>query len=160
MTEPALIVFYSRSGNTRSIAHLIHQEVGGTLHELQPVAAYPPAYNTVVEQAKREIRANYHPALRSMPENVEACATLFVGSPNWWDSLAPPVGTFLAAYDFAEKAIAPFCTHGGGGMGDIPQDIARLCPGATVLDCLALYGSGGGTAPTAVFAWLRRIGLR
>jgi flavodoxin len=55
MAEHILIVYYSRSGNTRRIAHLIQEEVGGTIHEVQPAAPYPPAYNDVVEQAKKEI---------------------------------------------------------------------------------------------------------
>ncbi|MDX9953402.1 MAG: flavodoxin [Anaerolineae bacterium] len=156
-TAPVLIVYFSRSGNTRAIANLIQQEVGGTLFELQPATAYPPAYNTVVEQAKREIRAGFRPPLRSLPEAL-AAATIFVGTPNWWDTLAPPVATFLTAYDLAGKTIAPFCTHGGGGAGKIPQDLARLCPGATVLEHLALYGSGGAGARAEVSAWLR--GLR
>lgn len=159
MTEPVLIVFFSRSGNTRAIANLIQQEVGGTLHELEIVTAYPPAYNAVVEQAKREIRTGYRPPLRSTLDNIEAYATVFVGTPNWWDTLAPPVATFLSEHDFSGKTVAPFCTHGGGGMGKIPQDLARLCPGATVWSCLALYGSGGEGARAEVSAWLRGLAM-
>jgi len=159
MTEPILIVYFSRSGNTRQIASFIQQEVGGTLYELEPVTAYPPAYNAVVEQAKREIRAGYRPPLRSTLDNIEAYATLFIGTPNWWDTLAPPVATFLSEHDFSGKTIAPFCTHGGGGAGKIPQDLARLCPGAMVLDILALYGSGGNNAREEVSAWLRGLAM-
>lgn len=156
-TASVLIVYFSRSGNTRHIANLIQQEVGGTLHELETVTAYPPAYNAVVEQAKREIRAGYRPPLRATLEDIEAYATVFVGTPNWWDTLAPPVATFLSEHDFSGKTIAPFCTHGGGGAGDIPPDLARLCPGAAVLSCLALYGSGGEGARAEVSAWLRGL---
>lgn len=159
MTEPVLIVYFSRSGNTRAIANLIQQEVGGTLHELEIVTAYPPAYNAVVEQAKREIRTGYRPPLRSTLDNIEAYATVFVGTPNWWDTLAPPVATFLSEHDFSGKTVAPFCTHGGGGMGKIPQDLARLCPGATVWSCLAFYGSGGEGARAEVSAWLRGLAM-
>ena len=157
MIEPILIVTFSRSGNTRSIAALIHQEVGGTLFEIEPATAYPAAYNAVVEQAKREIRAGFYPPLVALPEHVETYATLFIGTPNWWDTLAPPVATFLAETSWSGKTVAPFCTHGGGGMGKIPQDLARLCPGATVLNCLAFYGSGGDHAQAEVSAWLRGI---
>lgn len=159
MTETVLIVYFSHSGNTRQIAHFIHQEVGGTLHELQPAVAYPAAYNLVVEQAKKEIRAGYHPALRSAPEHLEAYTTVFVGSPNWWSTLAPPVATFLAEHDWSGKTLAPFCTHGGGGKAKIPQDIAALCPGTTVLRCLEIYGSGAGNVRAEVAAWLGQLSM-
>jgi flavodoxin len=62
MAENILIAYFSRSGNTRKIANLIHQEIGGTLHEIQPEVPYPNSHNAVVEQAKKEIRAGYLPA--------------------------------------------------------------------------------------------------
>jgi hypothetical protein len=52
-----LVAHFTRSGNTRRIANLIQQEVGGTLHEIQPEMPYPSAYDAVVEQAKVEIQA-------------------------------------------------------------------------------------------------------
>lgn len=55
MAEHILIVCFSRSGNTRKIANLIQQEVGGMLHEIQVEVPYPDAYNAVVDQAKLEV---------------------------------------------------------------------------------------------------------
>jgi len=128
-----LIVYYSRSGNTRKIADLIQQEVGGTLHEIQPEVPYPKSYSATTDQAKQEIRAGYKPALHSTLEQVESYDTILVGSPNWWRTIAPPVVTFLTEHDLSGKTIVPFCTHGGGGLGRIAQDIAKLCPKSTVL---------------------------
>ena len=78
-----LVVYYSRSGNTRKIADLINQAVGGTMHEIVPEAPYPRSYDATVDQAKVEIQAGYKPALRSELDSVEAYDTVFVGSPNW-----------------------------------------------------------------------------
>jgi flavodoxin len=158
MAEPILIVCFSRSGNTRKIASLIQQEVGGTLHEIQVAVPYPASYNAVVEQAKKEIQAGYKPALQSALDHIESYNTIFVGSPNWWSTIAPPVATFLSEYDMSGKTIVPFCTHGGGGLGRISQDIARLCPRSTVLSCFGVYGSGSGNVRAEVAAWLRDIG--
>jgi hypothetical protein len=66
-----LVAYFTRSGNTRRIANLIQQEVGGTLHEIQPEVPYPSAYDAVVEQAKVEIQAGYKPALRSTLDDME-----------------------------------------------------------------------------------------
>ncbi|MDI3543102.1 MAG: hypothetical protein PWP57_705, partial [Candidatus Atribacteria bacterium] len=90
-----LIAYYSRSGNTRKLAQLIHQKVGGTVHEIQPEVPYPASYNATVEQAKKEIQAGFRPPLKSRIEHIEAYDTIFIGSPNWWSTIAPPIATFL-----------------------------------------------------------------
>jgi flavodoxin len=160
MAEPILIACFSRSGNTRKIANLIQQEVGGTLHEIQVAVPYPASYNAVVEQAKKEIQAGYKPALQSALDHIESYNTIFVGSPNWWSTIAPPVATFLSEYDMSGKTIVPFCTHGGGGLERIGQDIAKLCPQSTVLSSFEIYGSGAGNAQAEVSAWLRKVGMK
>jgi flavodoxin len=159
MAEHILIAYYSRSGNTRTIANLIHQEVGGTIHEIQPEVPYPNSYNAVVDQAKKEIQAGYKPALQSTLDHIESYDTIFVGSPNWWSTIAPPVATFLSEYDLSGKTIVPFCTHGGGVLGRIGQDIAELCPQSTILSSLEIYGSGAGNAQAEVSAWLSKVGM-
>lgn len=159
MAERILVAYYSHSGNTQKIATLIHREVGGTLYEIQPESPYPRSYNAVVNQAKKEIRAGYMPALESPPDRVESYETIFVGSPNWCSTIAPPVAAFLSAYELAGKTIVPFCTHGGGGLGSVERDIAKLCPQSTILRALDVYGSGSRNAPADVSAWLRTIGI-
>jgi len=159
MAGQVLVVYFSRSGNTRRMANFIHQQVGGTLHEIQPEKPYPDSYNATVDQAKREIKAGHKPALRSTLDHIEAYDTIFVGSPNWWSTIAPPVATFLSANDLSGKTVVPFCTHGGGGLGRIGRDIARLCPQSTVLSGFEIYGSGGGNALARVSAWLSNYKL-
>jgi len=159
MTEGILIAYFSRSGNTRKIANLIHKEVGGTLHEIRPAMPYPNSYNAVVEQAKEEIRAGYQPPLHTTLDLTLSFNTVFVGSPNWWGTIAPPVASFLSGVYLSGKRIAPFCTHDGGGLGRIESDITKLCPRSTILTSLKIYGSGTGNAQAEVSAWLRRIGI-
>ena len=154
-----LVVYYSRSGNTQRIANLIQQAVGGTLHEIVPEAPYPRSYDATVEQAQREIQAGYKPPLESEFDSVEAYDTVFLGSPNWWSTIAPPVATFLSQHDLSGKNVVPFCTHGGGGLGRIVQEIAELCPRSTVLNCFGVYGSGGADAKARVSAWLGKVGF-
>ena len=159
MAGQCLIVCYSRSGNTRKIADLIQQEVGGTLHEIEPETPYPRSYDATGDQAKREIQAGYRPALQAALADVESYDTVFVGSPNWRNTIAPPVATFLSEHDLSGKTIAPFCTHGGGGLGRVGEEIARLCPESTVLRSFHIYGRGGVDAQARVSAWLSHVGM-
>ena len=159
MAEHILLVYYSRSGNTRAIANLIHREVGGTIHEIRPEVPYPESYDAVVDQAGKEIQTGYKPALHSTLDHIESYDTIFVGSPNWWSTIAPPVAAFLSQYDLSGKTVAPFCTHGGGGLGNINKDIAKLCPHSTILSSFEIYGSEAGNAQARVSAWLRKVGM-
>ena len=141
----ALVVYYSRSGNTRAVAEAIHAAVGGDIVELQPVTPYPEAYRAT--------------SLKHRIGHIEAYDVVFVGSPNWWGSVAGPVRTFLSEYDLAGKRIAPFITHEGSALGRSVADIKTFCPKAVVLDGLAVRGSRAASAQGEVAAWLRKIGM-
>lgn len=141
-----LTIYYSHSGNTRKIANVIHQVADGDIVEIVPRDPYPNDYNTLVEQAKRELHSGYQPKLKDGVESVEPYDTIFVGSPNWWHTIAPPVITFLSDTDLSGKTIIPFITHGGGGLGRSALDIAVLCPNSTILKSLSVYGADVGAA--------------
>lgn len=137
-TEPGkiLIAYYSYSGNTRFAAEQIQKITGGTLFEIKPVKAYPADYNACVNQAKKEINAGFKPELVENVKNLSRYDVIFVGTPNWWSTMAPPVLTFLAANDFSGKTVIPFVTHGGGGMARCERDMQKACPKAK-------FGRGG-----------------
>ncbi|WP_245522857.1 flavodoxin [Thermoanaerobacter italicus] len=159
MAKQILIVYFTWSGNTRKIANLIHKEIGGTTFEIQPKVPYPSSYNEVVAQAKKEIQTEYKPPLKTKIDHIESYDIIFVGSPNWWSTIAPPIATFLSEYDLSGKTIAPFCTHGGGGKGQMISDIIKLCPKSTILEEFVIYGSGAGDAQANVSQWLHKIGI-
>lgn len=151
-----LTVYYSHSGNTRTLAELIQQQAGGDLLEIVPVTPYPSDYDTVVNQAKRELTAGFRPPLKTTVEQISDYDVILVGSPNWWNTVAPPVMTFLSGHDLSGKAIFPFITHEGTGLGQSAADIAKLCPDATVLNGLAVRGGKVKAAQQEVAEWLRR----
>ncbi|MEE0777046.1 MAG: flavodoxin [Bacillota bacterium] len=160
MKHNSLIVYYSHSGNTEKIARCIQQEIGGDLLKIEPQTPYPTDYNTVVEQAKKEINANYLPPLTMDLPNLDNYDTVFVGSPNWWSTIAPPVATFLTECDLSGKTVIPFCTHGGGGFAHLERDTQKLCTNSTMHKGLAISGNEGKNAASAVKAWLKEIGKK
>ncbi|MEN3186559.1 MAG: flavodoxin [Atribacterota bacterium] len=159
MEEKVLIAYYSWSGKTRRLALLIQEAVKGELFEVEPQDPYPSSYAATVQQAKKEIQAGYKPPLQRNLDSLKPYEIIFVGSPNWWSTIAPPVVTFLSVHDWSGKKVAPFVAHGGGGMGKIEREIAKLCPGATLLKGLAVYGQGVEKAREKLRVWLREIGL-
>lgn len=59
--KKALIVYLSRTNNTKAIAHMIQQQVGGKLVALELANPYPENYQAIVAQVARENETGYLP---------------------------------------------------------------------------------------------------
>lgn len=150
-----LIAYYSHSKNTERIANIIAAKTKGDIFKIEPLKPYPTSYNAVVEQAKTEIMSGFLPEINDKGRDFSAYEAIFVGTPNWWSTMAPPVKTFLTNNDFTYKKLGVFCTHGGGGGGHILRDVKNLCPYSAVRELLQFYGNGGSEAEAAVERWLK-----
>ena len=152
-----LIIYYSRTGNTREIANQIHKSVDGDIFEIQAVKLYPDDYEELKKKAKEELASGYKPELKTKIENIRSYDLVFIGYPIWWGTFPAPVRTFLSGYDFSGKTIVPFCTHLGSGLGKSVTDISTLCPNSTISDGFAVSGKNAKTAQNDVSEWLRKI---
>ena len=131
------MAYFSHSGNTRVIANQIHESVGGDIFEIVAVDPYPRNYHEVVEQERKELREGYRPKLETKVENMESLDVVFIGYPNWWDTIPMPVAAFLSGNDFSGKTIVPVCTNVGNRLGET----LRISPSfARNLDGLAVRG--------------------
>ncbi len=152
--DKILIVYFSHTGNTRQIAEQIHRFVGGDLIEIETIDKYPADHSEILEQARKEINAGYQPALKTKIENIKDYTVLFLGYPNWWGTIATPVSAFLEKHDLSEKTIAPFCTHGTGGLARTVEAVKKMCPDSKVLDALGITNSRVHEAESEVSEWL------
>lgn len=157
--KKVLVVYYSRSGNTRTMAQQIQKATGADLFEIEMKEAYPSDYQQLVDLAKKEISEGVKPALKSMPKELAKYDVIFVGSPCWWSTIAPPVASFLSTADLTGKTVVPFVTHGGSGMAKCETDAAKLCPKAKLLKGLAVSGSAVKRSASQVEKWLKEIGV-
>ncbi len=158
-TEPGkvLVAYYSWGGNTRFAAERIQKLTGGTLFEIKPVKAYPADYGACVEQAKRECRDEFEPELATKVDDFSKYDVIFVGTPNWWSTMAPPVRSFLSSYDFSGKTVIPFVTHGGGGMARCERDMRKVCPKAAFGKGGAFSGGSIRNAADALSKWVNEV---
>ena len=157
-TQPdkILIACYSWGGNTRTAAEMIRQATGGTLFEIKPAKPYPTEYRRCTEVAKQEINAGFRPELAAEID-LKKYDVIFVGSPNWWGTMAPPVATFLTTHDLKGKTVIPFFTHGGGGMQRCEADVRKLCGKSNVLKAATFSGGSIRSAGEAMKKWLDEV---
>jgi hypothetical protein len=70
--QKILIVYLSRTNNTRAIAEFIHQKVGGTMVALELETPYPADYNATVQQVARENETGYLPPLKTKIDRIDS----------------------------------------------------------------------------------------
>ena len=135
-----LIVYLSRTSNTKALAEIIHKKVGGDLAAIELTTPYPSDYKTTVRQVASENRSGYLPPLKTKIDNIEQYDVVFIGFPTWGMQLPPPVKSFLNQYDLSGKTVVPFNTNGGYGIGSSFETVKKLCPSSKVLECYSTKG--------------------
>lgn len=151
-----LIAYFSWSGNTENAAKMIQEKTGAELFELELVKPYSSNYNTVLDEAQRDMNSNVRPEIKNKVENMEQYDVVMIGYPNWWATIPMPIATFLEEYDFSGKTIIPFCSHGGGEFGQSITDIAKLAPNSRIGEGLSIHYSGGSGLSNDISNWLSK----
>ena len=146
-------------GNAEYLARMAAEITGGDLFLIRTEENYPSDYRETTNVASAEQSDNARPALASHVDNMDQYDTVVLIYPNWWGTLPMPLYTFLEEYDFAGKTILPLCTHEGSRMGSSESAIAGLCPGAILLDGLAVRGSAASSAQSDVETWISNSGI-
>jgi len=152
-----LIVYFSHSGNTRTVAKMIQEQTGGDLFEIITEKPYPKDYDAVVAIAKKEQEATARPALKNHLRNVKNYDVIFIGFPNWWGTFPMAVASFLDENDLTGKILIPFCTHEGSYMGSSESDLGKQEPKAKILDGLPIRGRSVKGAQDEVARWIKRL---
>lgn len=155
--SPVLVAYFSRSGNTRVIAGVIHRSLKTDLLAIEPAAPYPEDYFQTVEQAKNERARGTKPALKNSVADIGRYETVYLGFPIWGTSVPPAVQTFLSTHNLAGKLLIPFITHGGYGKGDSDDILAALAPTARREKPLVIECDQERRTTETVASWLETI---
>lgn len=109
--EKVLVVYYSLSGRTRTVAERLQARTGADLFEIQTVRTYPSSHPGLYEEPKRELEQNDLPDLKAAPPDMSSYDLILVGAPVWWYTVPTPLMKFLQSADFLGKRVASFCTY-------------------------------------------------
>jgi len=149
-----LIVYYSLFQNTKNFALEIAKQTDGDIRELIPEKNYSFNYNTAAKEVRSEIARGFCPKLLSGNEPIDDYEIIFIGTPNWFKTMAPPVRSFLRNHNFEGKTVVPFSTSGGGGLGEIQNDMTKECSKAKILQGIDVSGE---IVTEDIEKWLKRI---
>ena len=153
----SLVVYFSRSGNTRVIAGVIQRSLHTDLFEIVPAKPYPEDYFQTVDEAKKQRDGGVKPALKSNVSNIDRYQTIYLGFPVWGTTVPPVVQSFLSTHDLTDKLLIPFITHGGYGSGNSEDILAGLAAGARREKPLVIECDQERKITETVTSWLETV---
>ena len=132
-----LVAYFSASGSTAKLAKTLAAAADAALYEIRPEVAYARRDLNWMDKKSRSTLEmqdpDCRPALADLAAPVAEADVIFLGFPIWWYREPSIIDSFLEAYDFAGKTVAPFCTSGGSALGEGQSRIEKLAKGAKVL---------------------------
>ncbi|SEI18742.1 Flavodoxin [Rhizobium tibeticum] len=149
-----LVAYFSRTGNTRVIAHQIRRAKDAALFEIDPAVPYPEDYEETVAQARRETASGYLPPLRASVREVRQYDAIYLGFPIWGMTAPPVIRSFIRTHDLSEKAVYPFMTHGGYGLGNSIDVLTSLAPRADLKPAFSMEADQERQTLEQVRGWL------
>ena len=156
-SHKVLVADFSYTGNTWAMAQAIAEATGGDLFRIEPVTPYSDNIDDVYDKAHQEQADNEMPEIKSKVKNFDSYDTVFLGYPLWWTDLPQIVKNFISQYDWAEKTIVPFSSHGGNGWSGTPDTIQQLCPDSYLLTGVTYGEDEVSSSLSEIGPWLESI---
>lgn len=161
-SSKVLVVYYSASGNTKSVAQTIADEIGGDLFELVPSDVYTSADLDWTDKGSRVNKEHDDIDLRDIEleyntvDNWDSYDTVFIGYPIWWGIAAWPVNSFVQLNDFSGKTVIPFATSTSSGLGESGELLEKQA-GTGNWQTGKRFRSG--VSASEVRSWVQDLGL-
>jgi len=119
----ALVVFYSRTGNTKLVAETIAQELNADIKEVEEAKKWRWGLFAYVIGGFQAIRGKCS-QIKPIDINLGNYDLIFVGSPVWASRTVPAINAFISQADFEDKEIVAFFTMGGSRDKAAIKDMA------------------------------------
>ncbi|NYH14178.1 flavodoxin family protein [Paraburkholderia bryophila] len=152
-----LVVYYSRTGITRSLASALAQTLAADLEEICDCSDRegPGGYLRSLFDALRKRHVEIVPA----GLDVSAYDLVVVGSPVWAGSVSAPVRSYLIENRARLPQVAFFCSFGGRGADNAVHEMQEIVGKPAVAECKVTASEvhhGAHTALAAFVSGLKR----
>ena len=154
-----LVLYYSQTSNTKTVAQEIATRTGADIEEIVPVKPYDGDFQATISRSMQEREQGVTPELKPLNADLSKYDVIFLGYPIWFGTYAPPIATFLAQADLSGKKVVPFCTFGSGGLDTSVRDLTEKLPGATILPGYGVRAARMAAVPGEVDQFLKAGGF-
>ncbi len=123
-----LVVYFSVTGNTKSVAEKIASVTGADIYEIKAALEYTDEdinYNDSDSRTSKEQNdSSARPEIGSEEISLDGYSTIYIGYPIWWGEEPRIMDTFAESYNFDGITVIPFCTSESSGIGRSGQNLA------------------------------------
>ncbi len=120
-----LIIYYSRTGNTRKIAETLAKMADWDIEEVQDDKNRLGALGYLL--AGRDATLRKIVQLKPLKSNLATYDLVVVGTPVWSFNISAPIRSFLRANKNNLKKVAFFCTMGSTGSERTFAEMEKEC---------------------------------
>ena len=152
----SIVVYYSATGATETVAKLIQEKTGADIAAIVPVESYGTEFDAINEAFQKEMEQGISREIESLDIDFSKYDTVYVGTPVWYGRCAGPVETFIKTYNLKDKTVYPFCTFGSGG-NTAAEQMKQLLPDAHIDDWYGVRNARLDKADAEIDRFLARI---
>ena len=131
----SLVVYYSRTGNTKFVAEEIAAELGSDIEELVDLKSRAGAIGWM--SAGRDATGNRQTEIAETKKNPADYDLVVVGTPVWAWGPSAAVRTYVGKHDLAGKKVALFFTLDNNPRGAV-EKTKKLMPNSSFVGELVL----------------------
>ena len=151
------VVYFSVTGNTKTVAEYIKEELDADIFEIVPKQQYVDAdlqYNDRNTRAtKEQDDKNSRPEIKNNID-ISKYDTILLGYPIWWGDCPRIIQTFIETDKLNGKNVIPFCTSGSSGISGSESTLKQY------KDINWLPGKRLTTSKDEVISWVRSLNLK
>lgn len=113
----SLVLYFSNTGNTRSIAELIYQNTFSNIEEIRMI----------------------NDDIKPIKSDIYKYDVIYVGSPIIDKKLSKAIKALFSKYNFDLKRVIPFISYDNRGYDNIKEELLELCPNIEIKSLLEVY---------------------
>lgn len=152
----AIIIYFSRSGNTENLVKMIYSETKADVLELTLSEPYPEDYDETVARANEERDSGNFPEIDTEMPDLSQYDRIFLGYQTWAMTLSNPIISFLETSGelIDGKTIYPFSSNAGYGEGNSLERMQEMLPNSTIEASFAVEDEAVVSSQNELAEWL------
>ena len=154
-----LVLYYSQTSNTKTVAQEIANKLGADIEEIVAVNPYDGDFQATIARCQQEREQGVTPEIEPVKADLAQYDVIFLGYPIWFGTYAPPMAAFLNQADLSGKKIVPFCTFGSGGLDSSVKDLTKAQPKAEIIAGYGVRAARMAAVPAEVDQFLKAGGF-
>lgn len=127
----AVIIYYSRSGNTEKLAKKIQSSLNCDILKIEPEEAYGNYIISCLRVMKENTQKITPGFLTEIPDLTDY-DTVFLGYPIWAQDIPAFIQDFILKCNIKGKVIIPFATYGMSGINWTMKTLKKICSDAEI----------------------------